>query len=316
MSGFTSEAFRVRTDGGDAVVIKYPCHAPRVEPAVLERLSLPEAPTVLAVGDGRETSAPCFAMPRYEGTTQPVADYPADVQETLARAVGRFLRRLRETAPVPATATETTTETPVEAAFGRFEYDDGFRVTGWTESTPFESWPAAVEDMVARDVSVARGTELESIARRVAAFLSDRREQLPEAPPAAVSYFDAIGPNLVVNDGRLSAVLDWEGVGVADSRLSVVAAMNRFANVSARREASNREPLLAAIEAGYGEPVRTAEWFDAYRLLVVLDLATYGYRLGRPPAEELVAWYRESLRRIMDGRRVPTAPTPEPKTRS
>lgn len=295
VSGFTSDAFRVRTDSGDAVVLKYPQLAPRVEPAVVRRVSLPRAPTVLAADDGGDASAPCFVMPHYEGRTQPIEAYPADVQRTLAREVGRFLRRLRE----------ATTE----SAFGPFEYDDGLRVTGWTESTPFESWPAAVDDVAADHRSLARGTELEPVVDRATTCLRDRRERLPETPPAALSYFDAIGPNLVVADGRLSTVLDWEGVGVTDSRLSVVVAMNRFANISARRDGPARERLLGAVETGYGEAVRTAPWFDSYRLLAVLDLATYGYRLGRPPDAELIEWYRTSLRRIMDGRRPPTAPT-------
>jgi aminoglycoside phosphotransferase (APT) family kinase protein len=126
---------------------------------------------------------------------------------------------------------------------------------------------------------------------------------LPSRPPSRLFPWDFRPGNALVEDGRVSAVLDWGGPLAAAPALSVAKAEHLVADWYV----DDHDPLRAAFREGYAEVRPLPSVPRAYRLAAVVrsavDSAGVVTRPGYPErtGEAAVSFHRERLREHLDG---------------
>jgi Ser/Thr protein kinase RdoA (MazF antagonist) len=251
--------------------------------AVRARTSIP-VPRVLAGGDRDGTGYAVFERAPGDDLHERFTTLDDATRRDVVRTFGRVLGELHDAFEFDAFGT-------VRVEPGS---SGGFRAT---ESTDWPTW--------------FRSHAREGVAALTDAFADLRapiREafetaSLPDRPPARLFPWDLRPGNALVDDGSVSAFVDWGDPLAAAPGLAVAKAEHLTADWYV--DAPDRRPLRAAFREGY-ESVRPYPAVpDVYRLAAVVDAAVDSRgvvtRPGYPErrGEAAVAFHRERLRALL-----------------
>ena len=251
--------------------------------AVRARTSIP-VPRVLAGGDREDTGYAVFERAPGVDLHERFTALDDATRRDVVRTFGRSLGELHAAFEFEA--------------FGSVRVEPGssggFRAT---ESTDWPAWfrPYAREGVAALTDAFA---DLRAPIREVV-----ETAPLPDRPPARLFPWDLRPGNALVDDGSVSALLDWGDPLAAAPALAVAKAEHLTADWYVA--APEREPLRAAFREGY-ESVRPYPTVpDVYRLAAVVAAAVDSRgvvtRPGYPErrGEAAVEFHRERLRALL-----------------
>jgi Ser/Thr protein kinase RdoA (MazF antagonist) len=289
--GNRKRTYRAAVDGR-AVVVQLGARAsgglgaePLVARAVAERTDVP-VPRVLATGavDGVEY----VASERAPGADlhERIAGLAPAVQRRVVRSLGRFLGAIHAAFAFDDVG-------PVGVADGRLAVTD-----------PRPDWPAYLRELV--ETGLARpGTPLSGLADRVRATVARAGDRLPPHPPATLFPWDVRPGNALVDDGTVTALLDWGEPLAAPAECSLAKA--EYVTVDWYFE--DRPGVRVAFHEGYRERAPLApDYFTRrrryYRLAAVVRAAVDSKgEVTRPrypmvPPEAAAAFHRDHVRAL------------------
>jgi aminoglycoside phosphotransferase (APT) family kinase protein len=292
------------------------------EPAVIRRTTDPEAARVeaalLTAIDGR-TSVP-VAAPIASGSVDgdgwlatPVlagndlhesfVDLGEGAQERIVRSFGRYLAELHDAfrfesyGKLTLSDGELVVDTSGESAGDGGPGVDTGAVRADDTAGDWRAWLVAVGR-----ASVARlPAEFDPIRSALTAALD--RVTVDAAPVARLFPWDLRPGNALVDDGRVTAVLDWEDPLAAAPSLSV--AKTEYLVADWYVAPSRAESLRDAFRGGYESVREYPEIHPIHRLVAIAEAAVDSRggvtNPGYPPAPraEAVAFHRRALRKLL-----------------
>lgn len=128
-----------------------------------------------------------------------------------------------------------------------------------------------------------------------AALHARLREAVPEVGPPGLVHADFYANNWMIADGRLVAVLDWEGAHRGDGRVDIgwIAMMyDRASWHPAQRPDIAAAPEPAELVAAYGAPPADVAWFRALAGLRLTALTAHYLRMHRSGQRPDATWER------------------------
>jgi aminoglycoside phosphotransferase (APT) family kinase protein len=257
--------------------------------AIRERTSLP-VPPVVAAGE-------------LDGTGYVVVEHVAGVdlhtrftelqpseRRTVTRLFGRYLAELHD-------AFQFDGYGAVRAVFDA-DGDDAVSTTADLRTHETADWPTWFE-AYAREGIEALPPAFESLRAPLSDAIAD--SDVPPAPPARLFPWDLRPGNALVDDGELSAVLDWGDPLAAAPGLAVA----KTEHLVADWYVSDGSPLREAFRAGYRSVRPLPSVPTVYRLVAVVRSAVDSQgvvtRPGYPErdGDEAVAFHADRLRALL-----------------
>jgi len=126
-----------------------------------------------------------------------------------------------------------------------------------------------------------------------AALHARLRDAVPEAGPPGLVHADFYANNWMIADGRLVAVLDWEGAHRGDRRVDIgwiVMMYDRASWHPAQRPDIAAAPGPEDLVAAYGAPLLDIAWFRALAGLRLTALTAHYLRMHRSGRRPDATW--------------------------
>ena len=257
--------------------------------AIRERTSLP-VPPVVAAGELYGTGY--VVVERASGVdlhTRFTELRPSD-RRTVARSFGRYLAELHD-------AFRFAGYGEITAVAGS-DGDDAVPTTFDLQTHETADWPTWFETY-AREGIEALPSAFESLRMPLSDAVSD--SDVPASPPARLFPWDLRPGNALVDDGELSAVLDWGDPLAAAAGLSVA----KTEHLVADWYVSDGSPLREAFRDGYRSVRPLPSVPPVYRLAAVVRSAVDSQgEVTRPryperDGDEAVAFHADRLRTLL-----------------
>jgi len=275
--GLANTNIRVRLDDGTSLLVRIPTRDPDgwTREAALHRAMAGIAPRLLYAAGRSAIDRPVMILEWIEGERlETVAPTMADAAlAVLARALGASL------AAIHAMRFATT----------------GSLGTNLAVATPFPVGADGLSAFLDRCLVTGRGGERlgAGLTRTILTLVAREGHRLDTAlgPPCLV-HSDFNGSNILIRDGRVAAILDWEFAFAGDPLLD-------FANIT-RPPLGQRPGFADALASGYRAAggILPDDW---PRLARLVDLYNWADFLARPdPGEALIGDATRMIAAVLD----------------
>lgn len=251
--------------------------------AIAERTSVPVVP-LLASGTDSDGGWLVTALVEGNDLHERFIDLGSEIWRRLAAAFGRHLAELHD-------AFRFDSYGPVGLENGRLDTERQQSGGG-----DWQKWFGEFAETSIRRLP----KEFDSIQSRLRAVV---RDEAGDAPPPRLFPWDLRPGNALVDDGRLTALVDWEGSLAAGPALSVAKTEHLVADWYVPPEQA--DALRAAFRAGYRSVRSMPVVQPAHRVAAIADTAVDSH--GRvttpryPPVdrEAAVAFHHRTLERLV-----------------
>jgi len=251
--------------------------------AIAERTSVPVAP-LLASGTDSGEGWLVTSLVEGQDLHERFVDLGSEIQRRLAAAFGRHLGELHEAFRFDS--------------YGPVGLENGRLSTGRQHSDG-DGWQDWFDEFT--DTSIARlPADFDAIRPRLQAVV---RGESGDAPPPRLFPWDLRPGNALVDDGQLTALVDWEGSLAAAPALSVAKTEYLVADWYVPPEQANA--LRAAFRAGYRSVRPLPVVRPAHRVAAIADTAVDSRDRVTTPRyppvdrEAAVAFHRRALERTL-----------------
>lgn len=241
VSGLVSTTYVAECSDEDDVVVAF-CHDPQfegpftLEPRVMDyvgdRTALPVAEPLYEDFSGHRLPCPFYIAERVSGY-DPNLRYKylstAD-RRTLLWEVGEYLAHLHQRTPF--------------REFGPLEVTEGIAVEGVAD------WQTMFHRVLRRQLDGMEGGPFEHVVQRIAEVVERHSQYLDRAFDPVLLHHDLRPANIIVEDGHVNAIVDWERAFAGHGEFDLFEAERNFVDVEFdSREV--KEAMRDALFAGY-----------------------------------------------------------------